>query len=362
MLDKAREIISQYEEVTNKLLNPDILRDPNQFKQFSKEEWGLKERYRIACALLKLHNEISSIENMIEESHSLEERTFYHEELRNIQEQYETLQKEFTTSNEEVDPNDGRNIILEIRAGTGGEEAALFAGDLSRMYLRYFELQHWQIEQYTISKSETGGIKEVIFGISGKDVYKAMKYESGVHRVQRVPTTEAAGRIHTSTASVVVLPEVEDVEVSINEEDIRIDVFRAGGPGGQSVNTTDSAVRMTHIPTGIVVSCQDEKSQLKNKKRALIVLKSRLYELELQKKAEQDSNIRLGAIKGGDRSAKIRTYNFPQNRVTDHRIKVSWHNLESILDGNIQEILESVKTNINNPNHSSLDTNDGDDD
>ena len=362
MLEKAREIISKYEEVTNQLLNPDILRNQNLFKQLSKEEWMLKDQSRIAKELLTVHDESKNIDTMLHEPISAEEKDYYNEELIMAKQKFITLQEELRIATEEIDPNDSRNIILEIRAGTGGDEAALFAGDLTRMYLKYFETESWQIEQYNISKSESGGVKEVIFGINGKDVYKAMKYEGGVHRVQRVPSTEAAGRIHTSTASVVVLPEVEDVEIELNEEDIRMDIFRSGGPGGQSVNTTDSAVRLTHIPTGIVVSCQDEKSQLKNKKRAMIVLKSRLFELERQRKMEQDSSIRKDAMKGGDRSAKIRTYNFPQNRVTDHRIKVSWHNLESILDGQIQEIIDTVKSKINNPTDSDTQEVDDDDD
>jgi peptide chain release factor 1 len=242
------------------------------------------------------------------------------------------------------DPNDAKNIILEIRAGTGGDEAALFAADLFRMYTRYAERHGWKIEMLSMSDSGVGGIKEVIALISGRNVYSRLKYESGVHRVQRVPQTEASGRIHTSTATVAVLPEAEEVDIQINDKDLRIDTFCSSGPGGQSVNTTYSAVRITHIPTGIVVSQQDEKSQVKNRAKAMKVLRSRLYEAELQKQNDAIAKERKGQVGTGDRSEKIRTYNFPQSRVTDHRINFTTHQLQGVLDGNLDELISALTT------------------
>ena len=358
MLDKAKEIVSQYNELTQKLSSPDSIRDNTNYKTLSKQEGELKYSYSLATQLINLNNDLATAQAMLDSATNQDEKHYILEEQHNIKEKIANLESELLTETELKDPNDSRNIILEFRAGTGGDEAALFAGDLMRMYLRFFETKNWNVEQYSMNMNESGGIKEAIFSVRGNNVYKEMKYESGVHRVQRIPVTEASGRIHTSTASVVVLPEFDDVEVEINPDDIRIDVFRAGGPGGQSVNTTDSAVRITHIPTGLVVSCQDEKSQLKNKNRALSVLQSRLYDLEMQKKQDEDSALRNSAIKGGDRSAKIRTYNFPQNRVTDHRIKYSWHNIESIMNGNIQGIIDVIRANILNPESQS--TNDDD--
>jgi peptide chain release factor 1 len=242
------------------------------------------------------------------------------------------------------DPNDDKNVLLEIRAGTGGEEAALFAADLYRMYVRYAERQGWKLEMLNLSEAGQGGLKEVIVSITGKGAYSRLKYESGVHRVQRVPATEASGRIHTSTATVAVLPEADEIDIQINEKDLRIDTFCSSGPGGQSVNTTYSAVRVTHIPTGIVVSQQDEKSQIKNRAKALKVLRSRLYDLEMQKQQEAIAKERRGQVGSGDRSEKIRTYNFPQSRITDHRINFTTHQLTSVLDGNVGELIDALTT------------------
>ena len=240
------------------------------------------------------------------------------------------------------DPMDEKNVIVEIRAGAGGDEAALFAADLFRMYNKYAESQHWKVEMMSANENGIGGFKEVVFMISGSSVYSKMKYESGVHRVQRVPETESGGRIHTSTVTVAIMPEAEEVDVKLDMNDVRIDVFRASGNGGQCVNTTDSAVRITHIPTGIVISCQDEKSQLKNKEKGLKVLRSRLYEMELEKKQKEEAAYRKNQVGTGDRSEKIRTYNFPQGRCTDHRIKLTLHRLDSIMNGDLEEIIDSL--------------------
>jgi peptide chain release factor 1 len=242
------------------------------------------------------------------------------------------------------DPNDGKNIILEVRAGTGGDEAALFAGDLLRMYSRYAETQGWKVETMSTSDGAAGGVKEAILLIEGKDVYSKLKFESGVHRVQRVPATEAQGRIHTSAATIVVLPEAEEVDVKLEEKDLRFDVFRSSGPGGQSVNTTDSAVRVTHVPTGLVVVCQDEKSQHKNKAKALKILRSRLLDQEIAKAEKEASDTRRALIKSGDRSDKIRTYNFPQDRVTDHRIGLTRHNLPAVMNGDLEDLISALRT------------------
>jgi peptide chain release factor 1 len=360
MLAKVHEILSQYGAIMDELNSPGSTRDPSSFKKLSLKASGLKESYEIAQQLAVAYDDLSAAQELLDASTVKDEQSYYSDEVAAARNRISMLEPQLIQATTTKDPNDQRNILLEIRAGTGGEEAALFAGDLMRMYLRFAEIKSWTVEQYNISYSDSGGIKEVILAISGNSVFKSMKYENGVHRVQRVPTTEAAGRIHTSTASVVVLPQVDDVDVQINDKDIRMDIFRSGGPGGQSVNTTDSAVRITHIPTGIVVTCQDEKSQLKNKKRAMSVLQSRIYELELQKKEENDSALRRDAMRGGDRSSKIRTYNFPQNRITDHRIKISWHNISNALSGNIQNIIDEVAANINNPR--STDDTDNDDD
>jgi peptide chain release factor 1 len=346
MLGKATEIVNKYNQVTSGLVDASTQKNAQLYKSLMMEGVELKNLYPLALEYIKAVSDLDVANEMLQNAIG-ENRHFVLDEIHSLQAKISDLTKKIETASIKTDPDDKRNIILEIRPGTGGEEASLFANELLRMYLRYFEVKKWVAEQYNLSTTESGGVKEAIYSIKGKNVYGAMKYESGVHRVQRIPVTEASGRIHTSTASVVIFPEFDDIEIQINPEDVRIDVFRSGGPGGQSVNTTDSAVRITHIPTGIVVSCQDEKSQLKNKHRAFSVLKSRLYSLELLKKQENESELRNDAIKGGDRSAKIRTYNFPQNRVTDHRIKTSWYNLESILSGNIQEIVDQVRQKIN---------------
>jgi len=264
-------------------------------------------------------------------------------ELEELNAEKEKLEEEIKVLILPKDPNDDKGIIMEIRAGTGGEEAALFAGDLFRMYSRYAEMRNWKIELIDINDTGLGGIKEAIFSVNGNNVYGDLKFESGVHRVQRVPETEGSGRVHTSAASVAVLPEAEDVQIEINQNDLKIDIFRAGGAGGQNVNKVETAVRITHLPTGIVVQCQDERSQLKNRQKAMKVLKARLYDMELKKQNEEISAQRKSMVRSGDRSDKIRTYNFPQNRVTDHRIGLTLYNLSNIMEGHINELIEQLK-------------------
>ncbi|BDQ04569.1 MAG: peptide chain release factor 1 [Candidatus Dojkabacteria bacterium] len=298
--------------------------------------------------ILDLYNDITILNQKLEQAKSLilsedmEIVELAQEEVRNIEIQLSQKKQQLAIKLIPSDPNDSKNVIIEIRAATGGEEASLFARDLFRMYTRYANTKNWAIQVYSVFESEIKGIKEVIFKISGREVYKHLKYESGVHRVQRVPITERSGRIHTSAASVVVIPAIDNINIEIEPKDIRIDVFRSRGPGGQSVNTTDSAVRITHLPSGIIVTCQDTKDQQKNKASALSVLKSKLYQLELGKRQASLTQIRRNSIKTGDRSDKIKTYNFPQDRLTDHRIHKSWYGLDKILDGEIDQIIEET--------------------
>lgn len=339
---QIQNTISRYNELSALLSTPSIISDVNKFKEYSQEQKFLEPLYQIATQILSLESDITSANELLKIEKTTDMIDFLITTSRENEDLINNLAEKFIRLSTVLDKDDFRSAIVEIRAGTGGEEAALFAGDLHRMYLKYAEKSGWKVEHLSTSPTDNGGFKEVIIRIDGKNAYGKLKHESGVHRVQRVPATEAAGRIHTSAASVVVLPEVEDKEVVVDDKDIKIDVFRAGGPGGQSVNTTDSAVRITHLPSGLVVSCQDEKSQLKNKARAMSVLKSRLYEIQKQNEISEKSKIRQQSIKGGDRSAKIRTYNYPQNRITDHRIKHSWHNIEDILNGNLDEIITSL--------------------
>ena len=335
-IDKVRNIVTKYESLEKELSSGKIT--PKLFAQKSKEYSSLGEVIKIARKFISFENEKQDLVSMVQDkSNDKEIIDLAQKDLNELMETKEKIENHLKLFLLPKDKDDNKNAIVEIRAGTGGLEASLFCSDLFRMYEKVCSKKKWKLEIISISKSEAGGFKEVIFSVSGNDIYSYLKYESGVHRVQRIPKTETQGRVHTSASTVAVLPEAEDVDVEIKEADLRIDVFRAGGPGGQSVNTTDSAVRITHIPTGVVVSQQDEKSQHKNKAKALKILRSRVYEAEKRKKDQERSSNRRSQIGTGDRSERIRTYNFPQGRVTDHRINLTLHKLDEFLSGEIHE-------------------------
>ena len=345
MLDKLKAVERRYEELLALVSDPAVLADQAEYRKHSKalaEIQPLVERYREYKTIV---DETAQARELVEGAEGDDEmRALAEEELASLGAREADLLAEIKVLLLPKDPNDERNVVLEIRAGTGGDEAGLFAGDLFRMYTRFAEGQGWRVEVLSSSESGVGAIKEVVALIEGTRVYSRLKYESGVHRVQRVPATEASGRIHTSTATVAVLPEAEEVDIQIDAKDLRIDTFCSSGPGGQSVNTTYSAVRITHLPTGLVVSQQDEKSQIKNKAKALKVLRSRLYEIEMQRQQDEIAGERRSQVGTGERSEKIRTYNFPQNRVTDHRIGFTTHRLTEMLDGDLAEIIETIVT------------------
>ncbi len=342
LLEKLDKIEQRYREIATEMGKPEVASDHEKYAQLAKEYASLEEIVKKATSYRKILQEIEDTRTLIAEENDEELKDMASEELEELEQKAEKLEKEIQMMLVPPDPNDSKNVVMEIRAGTGGDEAGIFAGDLFRMYQKYCEKKGWKTEVLSASYSERGGFKEIIFSISGKNVYGRLKFESGVHRVQRVPETETQGRIHTSAASVVVLPEVEEVEIDINPNDLRIDVFRASGHGGQHVNTTDSAVRIVHLPTGITATCQDEKSQYKNKAKAMKVLMARLYDHEMRKQKEVLTNQRRSMIRSGDRSEKIRTYNFPQGRVTDHRINLTLYRLNEILDGDLDLLIDEL--------------------
>ena len=343
MFDKLTAVEGKYEELTASLGTAAVQNDANEYRKQAKalaEIEALVEKYREYKSALTAMAQAEELVN----GGDPDMRELAGEELAALSVKKDRLSDDLKLLLVPKDPNDDRNVLVEIRAGTGGEEAALFAGELYRCYTRYAERQRWRIELMSLSEADKGGIKDVVVNIEGRGAYSKLKYESGVHRVQRVPATEASGRIHTSAATVAVLPEADDIDIQINEKDLRVETFCSSGPGGQSVNTTYSAVRITHIPTGTVVSQQDEKSQIKNRAKALKVLRTRLYEAELQKQQDAIAKERRGQVGSGDRSEKIRTYNFPQSRVTDHRINFTTHQLQSVMDGNLDELIDALTT------------------
>lgn len=342
-LDKLRAVKEKFRKIEEMLSDPSVQANPSKLIALSKERSDLLDVVEVYDKYLKVTTDLNNNLEIINSSDDKELKELAELELEELEDEKEKLEDEIKLILIPKDPNDNKDVIMEIRAGTGGEEAGLFAGDLFRMYTRYADVRGWQHEIIDLSEAEMGGIKEVVFSLSGQGVYGDMKFENGVHRVQRVPATEASGRIHTSAASVVAMPEAEDVQLEVDPNDLRIDVFRSGGAGGQNVNKVETAIRITHIPTGMVVQCQDERSQLKNKLKAMKVLKTRLYDLKLQEHNSEISQQRKSVVKSGDRSDKIRTYNYPQNRVTDHRIGLTLYSLTNVMEGDLNELIEKLK-------------------
>src|SRR5256712_1418637 len=344
LFENLEQIESRYDELTQQLSSPEVLADSARYQKLARTHGELSEIVEKYREWKQIEKHLRGAQQMLIEAEDAEMKQLAHEEERQLLARKEVVERELRRLLLPRDPNDEKNVILEIRAGTGGDEAALFAAELFRMYSRYAESQGWRVEVLESSPSSLGGLKEVVASIQGQKVYSKLKYESGPHRVQRVPATEQQGRIHTSAATVAVLPEADEIDIKIDPKDIRIDTFCSSGPGGQSVNTTYSAVPITHLPTGLVVSQQDEKSQIKNKAKAMRVLRARLYEMEQEKQHQQLAAERRGQIKSGDRSEKIRTYNFPQNRVTDHRIGLTLHQLTDVMDGKLDPFVDALVT------------------
>ncbi len=343
LLEKLEKINERYHHIHEQLSDPGIFSERDKFLNLTKEQKDLETIVRAYIAYKKLLEHLKGDRQIIAEESDKELIEIAEQDIRELEPRQVELENELKLMLVPHDPQDKKNVIMEIRAGTGGDEACLFAGNLFKMYAKYAEIKGWKVELLSSHPQEIGGFKEIIFSVSGENAYGKLKFEAGVHRVQRVPLTEASGRIHTSAASVAVLPEAEDIDIQIDAKDLKIDVFRSSGPGGQSVNTTDSAVRITHIPSGMVVTCQDEKSQHKNKAKALKVLKARLYEQKLEEEQKKEAATRRSMVSTGDRSAKIRTFNFPQNRVTDHRIGLTTYNLDEVLDGELDKFIEQLQ-------------------